>query len=450
MYVERSNQVKKVTQSDAFISRGVMQRKCDCGQHTQGGGECAVCSNEKLNQPLQAKLEIGKANDKYEQEADMIADKIARMDRKDEQAGQTSEQTVSLPDISRLVQRAIPKSNEVDPFMEFRAEQVVKDVGSGQPMPEGVQQSMENSFGRDFSQVRLHTDHYAQTAVADLNARAFTHQNHIWLGRGENVNDKRIMAHELTHVIQQGAATKQSSKVQRIQRQVTQNETETTADGSRDPRGNELGETLIIVKKGPITSISKSSSAALENIELNEGGLQRKETGVPNIQRADPATVGAAVAVATITYQVVKDLINMEKGDITYTFDRMKGQKYPNNNKNWEKIKNWESTYWDIHIIHYSPIFNEWLAGMEVRLNWEYNGYGLSGIYFTKRDFWDKPFWGGDFTWIIQPLMATRKDVNGNPVAQVKIVVDANFTQTLGSDIPGSKSWIIDGEGRGK
>lgn len=449
MYVERSNQVKKVTQSDAFIPRGVMQRKCDCGQHTQGGGECAVCSNEKLNQPLQAKLKIGKANDKYEQEADVIADKIARMSHGDEQTSQISEQTVSLPDISKLVQRAMPKSNEVDPFVEFRAEQVVKDVGSGQPMPKGIQRSMENSFGRDFSHVRMHTDHSAQKAAADLNARAFTHQNHIWLGRGENVNDKRIMAHELTHVIQQGAATKQSSSVRKIQRQVTEDEAETTAEETRDPRENEIGKVAIVVKKGPVTSISKPSSSFLENIELSEGDVQRKESGVPDIQRVDPATVGAAVAVTAMTYQVMKDLININKGDITYTFDRMKGQKYPNNNKNWEKMTNWKSTYWDIFIMYYN-VTNWWVAGQEVRLKWEYNGYGLSGIYFTKKDFWDKPTWGADFTWIIQPLMATRKDIAGHPVAQVKIEVDGNATRTFASDIPKSKSWIIDGEGKGK
>lgn len=63
---------------------------------------------------------------------------------------------------------------------------------------------MEPHFGVDFSGVRVHTGIEAQRAAALLNARAFTYGRDIWLGEGALESDRRLMAHELTHVVQQG------------------------------------------------------------------------------------------------------------------------------------------------------------------------------------------------------------------------------------------------------
>jgi hypothetical protein len=65
---------------------------------------------------------------------------------------------------------------------------------------------MEPLFGMDFSQVRVH-DATADRARADrIGALAFTDSNHIYLGTGARGTDRQLMAHELTHVVQQGAA----------------------------------------------------------------------------------------------------------------------------------------------------------------------------------------------------------------------------------------------------
>ncbi|MGB3338518.1 MAG: DUF4157 domain-containing protein, partial [Devosia sp.] len=58
-------------------------------------------------------------------------------------------------------------------------------------------------FDSDFGHVRIHAADADRAAAARLGARAFTHGRHIWLGPGESVTDKRLMAHELTHVVQQ-------------------------------------------------------------------------------------------------------------------------------------------------------------------------------------------------------------------------------------------------------
>jgi hypothetical protein len=82
--------------------------------------------------------------------------------------------------------------------------------GSGSPLPKQVRAFMEPRFGVDFSGVRVHTDGEAVHMNKDLNAQAFTHGRDIYLGGGQydpgSTAGKRLLAHELTHVVQQGAA----------------------------------------------------------------------------------------------------------------------------------------------------------------------------------------------------------------------------------------------------
>ena len=69
----------KTLQATTPMAGRLLQRKCACGQHTPGGGQCAECGDkEKLNQPLQAKLQIGGVYDSYEQEADRVAEQVLR------------------------------------------------------------------------------------------------------------------------------------------------------------------------------------------------------------------------------------------------------------------------------------------------------------------------------------------------------------------------------------
>ncbi|MFV1977703.1 MAG: DUF4157 domain-containing protein [Candidatus Scalindua sp.] len=80
--------------------------------------------------------------------------------------------------------------------------------GSGQAMPETDRSFMEKRFGSDFSGVRVHTDSNAAQMSRELNAEAFTYGRDIYFGAGRyspgTSSGKRLMAHELTHVVQQG------------------------------------------------------------------------------------------------------------------------------------------------------------------------------------------------------------------------------------------------------
>jgi len=89
---------------------------------------------------------------------------------------------------------------------------------SGQPLPPGSRKFFEPRFGHDFSNVRIHTDQVAAKSAQSINALAYTTGNNIVFNSGqyspETPSGQRLMAHELTHVVQQGGA--KSSMVQRL------------------------------------------------------------------------------------------------------------------------------------------------------------------------------------------------------------------------------------------
>lgn len=79
-------------------------------------------------------------------------------------------------------------------------------AGGGRAMPEGLKDMMERGFGRDFSQVRFHTDASAAEMSNDIHAKAFTYGNDIYFNRGqfnpESHEGQKLVAHELTHIVQ--------------------------------------------------------------------------------------------------------------------------------------------------------------------------------------------------------------------------------------------------------
>ncbi|MEP3346273.1 MAG: DUF4157 domain-containing protein [Litoreibacter sp.] len=97
---------------------------------------------------------------------------------------------------------------------------IVANPGPGRALPSGVRKRIEPHFGTSFEDVRLHDTPADQDAAARIGARAFAHKNRIWLGRGESATNTRLMAHELTHVVQQ---TK-GSKALPLRREIAQRE----------------------------------------------------------------------------------------------------------------------------------------------------------------------------------------------------------------------------------
>jgi hypothetical protein len=91
-------------------------------------------------------------------------------------------------------------------------------AGKGHALPKHTLQEMSTSFGADFSNVRIHKDSEAVALNKELNAEAFTHGNDIYFNTGkynpESSEGKFLLAHELTHVVQQNSSI-QTKKIQR-------------------------------------------------------------------------------------------------------------------------------------------------------------------------------------------------------------------------------------------
>lgn len=217
MNLERSNQVYNASESNAFLSRGVLQRKCDCGNHTQSGEECTACSNKKLNKPLQTKLKIGDANDRYEQEADRVAEQVMQMPSpKNREANEYSQ---AKPFVQRCVSNSQSGAAEVPP--------IVHEVlhTAGQPLDQAARDFMEPRFDNDFSRIRVHSDAKAAKSTNAVNAIAYTVGKHLVFNTGQYAPQKsegrKLLAHELTHVVQQGAhvpspSTRAMARLQRL------------------------------------------------------------------------------------------------------------------------------------------------------------------------------------------------------------------------------------------
>lgn len=124
-------------------------------------------------------------------------------DAGDETAQAKKQQQEEEEEIQELSSR-----DEARERKQAAAGRAIQERGTGEPLSAGTRSTLESGLGADLSGVRVHRDGRAQQAAKDMGARAFTHKNNIWLGPGESASDTRLMAHEATHVLQQGGVAR--------------------------------------------------------------------------------------------------------------------------------------------------------------------------------------------------------------------------------------------------
>jgi hypothetical protein len=97
-----------------------------------------------------------------------------------------------------------------EPAHDGLQQRLESSKGGGQPLPAETRTAMESSMGADFSGVRIHTGHQAASLSNELGAQAFTHGNDIYFNEGKydpsGKSGQHLLAHELTHTVQQGAS----------------------------------------------------------------------------------------------------------------------------------------------------------------------------------------------------------------------------------------------------
>ncbi|MEO6232013.1 MAG: DUF4157 domain-containing protein [Ferruginibacter sp.] len=158
---------------------------------------------------FQPKLIINKAKDTYEQQADAMADKVMRMEQPHSQQGNLSA-TILQRKCAACEQEELQRkeTNNNQTSATNNVESYVGNLsGEGQSLPGDVRNFYEPRFRYDFSNVKIHTNTDAAKSAQSVNALAYTSGNHIVFNDGgfspDTDNGKKLLGHELTHVIQQ-------------------------------------------------------------------------------------------------------------------------------------------------------------------------------------------------------------------------------------------------------
>lgn len=149
---------------------------------------------------IQAALSISQPDDPAEREAERVAEQVMRMS--------AAESPVD-PGVAKGINRKGTSSQTV--VLDEAEKQIQSVTAGGKPLSPATRSYFEPRFGRDFSDVRLHTGSKADEAARSINAEAFTHGTDM-VFRGGMYNPgskwgKELLAHELTHVVQQDDAT---------------------------------------------------------------------------------------------------------------------------------------------------------------------------------------------------------------------------------------------------
>ena len=242
-------QAKQKTLIGSTPKNSLLQRTCACAQHTLAGGECEECrkkregtlqrSQRAFGPPsapvgvqgnalaqkngssfnsafdrtarfghdfsripvhsshspvLQTKLTVNQPGDAYEQEAEQVAEQVMTTPEHRPVSG-------ALP----RIQRFSGQSNGQTEAAPASVDQAL--ASPGRPLEPALRQDMEQRFGYDFSRVRVHSGAAAEQSVRDVNALAYTVGHDIVFSAGQFVpgthEGRRLLAHELTHVVQQ-------------------------------------------------------------------------------------------------------------------------------------------------------------------------------------------------------------------------------------------------------
>ncbi|MEH2090297.1 eCIS core domain-containing protein [Nostoc sp.] len=227
-------------QESGILQRANVRLVADAGIQSTDDQEEVALSNSTFSkdfsrvpitttkpQPIMAKLTIGAVGDKYEQEADRVAAQVVQRINAPASLQSGEDETVQRENMetedneARLMRSPILQRMSSDGGMAAAPDleaSINQARGGGQVMTNNIRQPMEQAFGADFSRVKIHTGAQSDQLNQSIQARAFTTGQDVFFRQGEyNLGSRRgqeLLAHELTHVVQQ-----KSSVVQRVKHQ---------------------------------------------------------------------------------------------------------------------------------------------------------------------------------------------------------------------------------------
>jgi Domain of unknown function (DUF4157) len=332
--------------SSTPVRTGLLQRKCACGGNPGVDGECEECRSKRLitqppaadvqsTQNIQKKLTVNQPGDRYEQEADRVANQVMLMPVPGAvQAKEIQRQPVNNEEDEEL--RRQPTEDEEDE-RSLQAKEVPGQVpritpelqtridslrGEGQPLPESTRVFMETRFGHDFSRVRIHADTQATETAKAIKAQAFTLGQDVVFGAGQysplTSSGQHLLAHELAHVVQQNKMDHESSP-KAVQRRISVEDVSSEMVGqSFLVRGSLTTGPVNLAGGERVVVLSWSNTAITAHVQLSPPHIQaRIPFDIPKqlLLPARPGTAGVALYSAGIR-QVERDF---ERGEEAIT-----------------------------------------------------------------------------------------------------------------------------------
>jgi hypothetical protein len=210
---------------NAFVQRAVLQGKASENAAPRPG-RISLARRPRILQHsavsgVQSKLIVGASNDVYEQEADRVADVMMHEAGSAPLVGDASTANAQRRACGGIADLDDERATCGERRLEIQRTTNGRDGGriapanavpggGGQPLPSNIRGYFEPRFGHDFGDVRLHTDPAADGLAHALDASAFTVGSHIAFRGGQFLPEsnagRRLLAHELSHVVQQGCA----------------------------------------------------------------------------------------------------------------------------------------------------------------------------------------------------------------------------------------------------
>jgi hypothetical protein len=382
-------QMQEHKSSQPLIVGGLIQRKCACGNYTVAGAECKTCSQKEETKPLQraaihnpalsssevqslsahpvheakqnsitssfehdfssvrltpqTKLKLSQPGDKYEREADRVAEQVTRsmIDpsgrfRLDSINSDASSQTMlqrqeEIPETSPNLETSeelddefvedeesvdIEELAEDEPIADESGMPKRQDASAATPptasltIPKGggtsldgkTKSAMEQSFGYDFSQVRIHADGQAVESARQIQAQAYTIGSDIYFNEGfynpASLAGTKLLAHELTHVVQQtGSAGGFAGQIQRKPNK-KKSATKKTKKGGKSSKKESACKGACAPSKSTVHDGCNAGGAATGKDFIKDLTVQRKahkltatwSTGAKTVWECSPST----------------------------------------------------------------------------------------------------------------------------------------------------------------
>jgi len=173
------------------------------------------------------------------------------------------------------------------------AENAIRNNSGGSPIHPNIKSKLESGIGTDLSHVRVHEDSGSHQANSAIKAKAFTHKNNIYLGSGQSQSDIHLMAHESTHVVQQGSASQKGTNSATGAGVIQRLEDSESEGGSVGPieRAKAMAAALVAKQQADAKALKSREQAAQEKQKKAKED-QKKEAEEEKKKKAEQEVKG--------------------------------------------------------------------------------------------------------------------------------------------------------------